>query len=500
MHLEMKPMAIGFVNAPGLELALAAWRGVLGEDAVMTGEDQLTRYEANASGLSARLPAVLAVRNVTKLQRVLQIARQHAVPVYPVSTGHSWGLGSFLPVRPQSVVLDLSQMNKIRDVDIAAGVATIEPGVTQAQLADHLQDHAPDLYVNMTGSARGTSLVGNIVDRGHGWVAPRIDDVRGLEVLLGSGKLIRTGFWHIPDARASRRWRHGVGPSLDGLFTQGNFGIVTAAAVRLRNRPESLITFAAGIRRDADLAGFTDALATLHRHEILRTVTHIFDSTRIRKALGPDTYSWLACGSISGTTRVAEALWHEVCTALEPISSVIRVDEFTEGTLQSSLRSIAGIIAGEPNDIAVSALMREYGDESSPENLDQGRTGILFCLPTSAFDGRSAVSLVNLARTICSRNAFRSSITLNAINERTLQATIDITFDRHSPEHVNSARKCMAQLHESLPANGFIPYRVGIHDMHAIVDSGDPFWGAVADIKSALDPDHVISPGRYNLL
>ena len=47
---------------------------------------------------------------------------------------------------------------------------------------------------------------------------------------------------------------------------------------------------------------------------------------------------------------------------------------------------------------------------------------------------------------------------------------------------------------------GYPPYRVGIDSMHHVVKEDDPFWQTVRDLKQVLDPNHIIAPGRYNLV
>ena len=59
-----------------------------------------------------------------------------------------------------------------------------------------------------------------------------------VHVVLGNGESIRTGFGHYENAQTKNLYSHGVGPSLNGLFPQGNFGIVTSACIDLMPKPE----------------------------------------------------------------------------------------------------------------------------------------------------------------------------------------------------------------------------------------------------------------------
>src|SRR3546814_6231657 len=86
----------------------------------------------------------------------VKTAAQHCVPLYPISRGKSWGYGDACPVTAGNVILDLSRMNRIREVDPALAYAVIEPGVTQGQLSEHLRarsaEHTSELHSLMRTS------------------------------------------------------------------------------------------------------------------------------------------------------------------------------------------------------------------------------------------------------------------------------------------------------------------------------------------------------------
>ena len=88
-------------------------------------------------------------------------------------------------------------MNRIlnaESISVNNPVAVIEPGVTQMQLYEFLQNHCPELTFNVTGSGKETSIIGNALDRGVGYMGPRREDLFGLEIVLGTGEILRTGF------------------------------------------------------------------------------------------------------------------------------------------------------------------------------------------------------------------------------------------------------------------------------------------------------------------
>src|SRR5262245_61607524 len=103
------------------------------------------RYRRNVTALDRQVPLVLRPANEDQVLRIVLIANDHRIPLYPFSTGKNWGLGSKLPVIDGLVIVDLSQMNRIIEVNEDFGYAIIEPGVTQAMMAARLQRDHPNL-------------------------------------------------------------------------------------------------------------------------------------------------------------------------------------------------------------------------------------------------------------------------------------------------------------------------------------------------------------------
>ena len=170
----------------------------------------------------------------------MRIAREHGVSLYPVSQGRNWGYGDACPVGAGQVVLDLSAMNRIVEVDPDLAYAVIEPGVTQGQLAAHLRAMDGNLISSVTGGSADASVLGNLIERGFGFspYGEHAANACGMEVVLADGTLLKTGMAGYEGSASAYSYRWGLGPSLDGLFTQSNLGIVVRAGVWLMPQPE----------------------------------------------------------------------------------------------------------------------------------------------------------------------------------------------------------------------------------------------------------------------
>src|SRR3546814_15528939 len=91
----------------------------------------------------------------------VKTAAQHCVPLYPISRGKSWGYGDACPVTAGNVILDLSRMNRIREVDPALAYAVIQPGVPQGQLPQPLPPQGIALWPDCTRAGPATRIVGH---------------------------------------------------------------------------------------------------------------------------------------------------------------------------------------------------------------------------------------------------------------------------------------------------------------------------------------------------
>ncbi|MEA2068959.1 MAG: FAD-binding oxidoreductase, partial [Verrucomicrobiota bacterium] len=230
--------------------AIEAWKQELGANAVIDGFQALETYSQSVCASKRDVVAVLKPTTLEQVQRIVAIANEHKVPLYPISCGKQWGMGSRLPVKDGAAIVELAGMNRIIEVSAQYHYAVVEPGVTQRQLIDHIKEHNLPLMLNVTGSSSDTSLVGNAMDRGVGYFDSRAHGISNMQVVLGNGETIQTGFGHYGNATTKNLYSHGIGPSLGGIFPQGNFGIVTSACIDLMPRPDEHM--AAIIKIDSD--------------------------------------------------------------------------------------------------------------------------------------------------------------------------------------------------------------------------------------------------------
>ncbi len=509
---------------------------------------------SRTDNVTGRLKTILAVHepaNVEDIVAIVHSARFSRLPLYPVSKGFNWGYGSRSPVTENCALVDLGRMNRILNaerISVDNPIAVIEPGVTQIQLYEFLQIHCPQLTFNVTGSGRDTSIIGNALDRGVGYMGPRKDDVFGLEIVTGTGETLRTGFRRLGDSSPlAHSHPFGIGPILDGLFFQSNFGIVTSACFRLSPRRPKEVAVSLALRRAADLPQFINELARLKRDGLLTSVTHIANRARTRSTLsfGITRYlenecgfsreaanseadrainmvvtdEWTSLASVTGNAGQVKAALGEIRYRTigyarlmvitdrrldlgYAVTHALRFIPFARANAAaiSALRPLHKLALGVPTDVAIENLLWKFNYRNNHAvELDQSRCGLLFVNPALPLDGQFTAEIVEGMKSIAAQYNHSLYITINVETTTSLVAIINLLFDRGSPEEVDRAHNCADALLAYIRQRGLEPYRARADMMDKIVATDPDYWKKIRSLKKIFDPDNIIAPGRYNL-
>jgi len=528
--------------------ALEAMRAALGPDGYKDDGGTVARFARSSSGRSTVPLAVVWPADTGQLRQVLQLAGHFNLKVYPVSTGRNWGYGDACAVNDGQVICVLSRMDKILAYDDELGYVVIEPGVTQGMLSSFLQARGGQFWADCTGAGPDTSLIGNIMERGFGHTpyGNRLLTVAALEVMLASGETVRTGFGHYPRARAANVYPFGVGPYVDGMFTQSNFGIVTRLGLWLMPRTPVVNHFLCHVDSDAALAAAVDALRPLRMDGTLRSVIHIGNDLRVlsggmtfpreqvqKGARLPDELreayrrkagigAWTISGALYGTAGQVAGARAAVRRALvpagrRPIFLTPRRLAFAQlagrwlGSTpfgrklqaQAALgQSLMAMNQGVPDGrFLAGAYWRRPGGlpQGFPDRADpaQDGCGLLWVSPVLPMRGADVLAVMHLVVPIFQDAGFDLFATFSMLNERALGGVLTIAFDNSDAEETLRAQRCYQRLFSTLMESGYIPYRVGTQSMADLDPEGDSYWRLVRTLKQALDPDGILAPGRY---
>lgn len=248
--------------------ALAEFAKVVGHEWVFTSEEDLFPYRDAYSPLretpeDRSASAAVAPSSVEEVQAVVRVANKYHIPLFTVSTGKNLGYGGAAPNHSGSVVLDLKRMNRIIEVSESNAYAIVEPGVSYFDLYNYIQERGLKLWLDVADPGWG-SVLGNAVDHGVGHTMSRFrnhfDSHCGLEVVLANGELVRTGMGALPGSETWAQFKMGMGPILDGIFTQSNFGVVTKMGMWLMPAPEAFMMGTISAPRYDDLHAIVELL------------------------------------------------------------------------------------------------------------------------------------------------------------------------------------------------------------------------------------------------
>ncbi|MDQ0773210.1 4-cresol dehydrogenase (hydroxylating) [Streptomyces aurantiacus] len=479
--------------------ALDAAARILGEERVLRAEsdaDPTRLLGPNASLFrSRRVAAVLRPATAEQVRAVMELFSRDSASgsLHVISTGRNWGLGSREPAQDDVVVLDLGGLDRVRELDLEAGWAVVEPGVTQGHLS-RLLAHTPRM-VNVTVSAAATSILGNALDRGVGLRGQRTDDLAGLEVVLPGGDKVRVGWWP-SSGRTAPVYPHGLGPSPLPLFVQSDLGAVTAAVIRLPARPEALRVVRLGFPA-AVLAEATDAVRRWVAQGLTRGVPRIYDPAA-GLSYGGTEGEFLVHLPVDGTPEAVEALTG-ILTAEAARSGLFTQVSATDATDPAHphhevARLVERGYAGDP-DIADVLFRAKMG---VPADKVDAEAGFLFFLPLLPFTGKAVSHADRLLRETAAATGVRLSATLHLLAPDLIDCVVAMKFSRER-DAAERAHHALDLLHTSFADAGFAPYRLDIDHAHRRdALAVDP--GAVAltrRLKAVLDPNNAIAPGRY---
>jgi 4-cresol dehydrogenase (hydroxylating) len=468
------------------------------------------RYQHNVTALTRAIPLVLRPNNAEQIPAIIAEANERHIALYPISTGKNWGMGSKLPVTDGCVVLDLSRLNRIIEVNEALRYAVLEPGVTQSQLANYLAELHPTLSFNLTGNVGETSIVGNTLERGDGSHA-RIDDMIAVRGILGDGTPFEVGgHFGAKGADTSHVMRYVAGPDLVGLFSQSNFGVVTQMVFRLQPRAQKRYLFW-GVAENANLPKLFDRLQWLYTQRLIinPAMVNIGYENRFQQArstLGDKSADLRFTGQlwnfyivVDGSIKLSQAIITELHEQLDPccLDTGHCANDDDTSKLPAHLQPLAQPLKGYPDSSSLRMIyaLTKTEPPADPKEMDAdqlpfGMKSIVAIVPPVGEHVRKAADIIAGVR-----EEFKVNTKDSFFGDGRFLVTMH--FVRTDANQVTAAEQAQVAIWDRLTAAGYMPYRVPVDGMERLVASRPDFFAHVKKLKEALDPNGIIAPGRY---
>ncbi|MFM2475326.1 FAD-binding oxidoreductase, partial [Burkholderia cenocepacia] len=273
------------VDAAAFQAAIASFRDAIGGEHVHVGDEQVRAYDDRfpvTEGEDFTPSAVLFPGSTEDVQAIVRIANEHLIPLHSFLTGMNLGYGGSAPRVRGTVLLHLGKrMDRVLEINERLAYAVVEPGVDYKSLYEAVEASGAQRMIDPTELDWGSPL-GNIMEHGAGYT-PYGDHAMwrcGMEVVLPDGSVMRTGQGALPGSKAWHIYAGTLGPSVEGLFEQSNFGICTRMGIQLMPKPPEALSFVISFDRPEDLAAIMDTtlplrigMAPLQNPPIVRNVT-----------------------------------------------------------------------------------------------------------------------------------------------------------------------------------------------------------------------------------
>jgi glycolate oxidase len=264
-------------------------RAIVGPRGLITSAEELHTYECDALTNFRVMPlGVLLPESTEQVQSILRVCHRERIPF--VARGSGTGLsGGALPVE-NGIVISLTRMNRILEIDLPNARVVAEPGVVNLDITGRV---APQeyFYAPDPSSQSVCSIGGNVAENSGGAHCLKYGftttHVLGLEVVLPDGTLVHLGGKSL-DA---------PGYDLAGVFvgSEGTLGIATKVILRIVKRPECVHTLLAAFPSTNEAgAAVSDIIAA----GMLPAAIEMMDNLAIQAAEAAVHANYPDCGAL----------------------------------------------------------------------------------------------------------------------------------------------------------------------------------------------------------
>ncbi|EJE7236236.1 FAD-binding oxidoreductase [Clostridium sporogenes] len=211
-------------------------KSVVGQERVYTGEDINEDYSHDELGGISKIPdAMVEVLSTGEVSKIMAYAYKNNIPV--VARGSGTGLvGASVPIHG-GIMINMTKMNRILEIDEENLTLTVEPGVLLMEIGKFVEEH--DLFYPPDPGEKSATIGGNISTNAGGMRAVKYgvtrDYIRGLEIVLPNGKVLEIG---------GKVVKNSSGYSIKDLVcgAEGTLAIVTKAILKLLPLPKKAVS------------------------------------------------------------------------------------------------------------------------------------------------------------------------------------------------------------------------------------------------------------------
>ena len=451
---------------------IEALRAITGAAHVLTNKVDLVTYSYDATAdVPRRIPDVVVMpANAEEIQAIVNLARAHSIPIYPRGAGTNLS-GGAIPLE-RGIVLSFQRMNRIVEVDAENLTAVVEPGVVIQELNNAVAPHGL-IYPPDPGTVATATMGGSVAENSGGLRGLRYGVtkhyVMGMEVVLANGNRVRFGGKTVKNVTAY---------DFSNLFvgSEGTLGIITQITVKLIPAPKFRRTMMATFQTIED-AGNT--VAAIIKAQVIPATLEVLDHKTIEAV---EAFAHV------GLPTAAEALL------------LIEVDGMAEPVVEQEAESVIHAVKQNRGDLRLAKSAAER------DQLWSARRAALPALASlnntvvleDATVPRSHITGMLLA---CAEIGRKYNLTLGTFGhagDGNLHPTI--LADKHNADEMSRVHRAVEEIFDAaLRFGGTLSgeHGIGIAKMKFLGNEiGESGLDLMRSIKDALDPHHLLNPGK----
>ncbi|NVM02234.1 MAG: FAD-binding oxidoreductase [Candidatus Helarchaeota archaeon] len=457
----------------------------LGPENVSSEKFILISYSEDASPFEGNLPQIVVRPETTEhISKIMKIATDKQVPVVPVG-GRSSISGSTIPRVDNALMIDITKMTKILELNEDIMTVTVQTGITWSELIHKLKEKGYKLgfrgpYGGNAGTVGG-SLSANSIGCGASANGGACDNVIGLEVVLPNGEIIKTGSnWRNSSPIMRENFaRYCTFNDLTGLFLgdHGTLGIKTAATLKIFPVPKGVAYADFGF---SNLEQATKAFHEIQSNHLVEEAVMLGDSNSIV----------LLASSYRSTFKNLECILAVIIEEVdEEIAKIKR--ELCEKIVRKYGGKSIGMFLSKAHWLNMFNLVQSLFEEGFWYNTCHIRP--ISTLPILVEKFHALANKYQLKE-----NGFNWIISALGVDHCFTSGWITIFMgDKNKKDLVYKAWEELREIEMEL---GGVPYWTGkLWEPYALDRVNPSFIGLLKTLKKALDPKNLLHPMVFEL-
>jgi len=475
---------------------------IVGEKYFSTEPAVIEAYRETLFPLQPPKPfGVILPETVDEVVRIIKLCNKLDMPLVPIAVGAP--INGLTVCHENGLVVDLSRMNKIIDINPDTMVAVIEPGVTIGQMIKALEPY--NLMTCYPNSTTGVSVLANMVTvRGIGQLASKYGTsdyfLQGVEAVLGSGEVLITGSGAVDNS--DWHFRYCLGPDLNGLFigSAGTMGIITKAAVKLIPIPED--TWSVALAFDK----IQDAVNPIHHIGKHQMADYINGQYWYTSVITNDKYPWEITGGKKTLPQEYMEEWRKR-KGLPPIWFHLALGD-SKRVVEAKRKDLEAFIKQENlnvldmsndewyhvRDVQIKGTISTLAPRFV-SHRGGGWSSLVMMAPVKKW-GTILDPVIEKGKAL----GFDPTYLLKVYGPygHTSQCRFVLSYNRHDPDESQRAKEFTRQFTQYALQNGGVIHRQTLQP-EVVMSSQSSFYNVLKKIKKAVDPNAVMNRGILGL-